>query len=217
MQTMNTTTENLNRNRKTLMSADGVFLLANVIGAIALGVGVMCAAAITISGKIRDDALKVELEASKITAEELRTANLKLEAEIAPRRLKSEQQDAVAKALESFAEKSVYFGSYNLDLEASALGEQLSDALAKANIKGDVSGLRKRIPTGMIADGILISGKDGKLVNALIDALAPTGLKVSRGEAVEAVGGVTTQVGVGLSVPKGMSPAMAAMIAAGQL
>jgi hypothetical protein len=163
-----------------------------------------------------------EIEKSKKETEGLRSANLKLEAQIAPRRLKPEQQDALASALESFAEKSVNFDSYILDVEAAALGEQLAAALGRAKIKSDATSLRKRIPTGSIADGIRISGKDGKLVDALLNALAPTGLKVSRGEAVEAVGGVTTHVSVGGSVPNNpdgrrISPSMAVLAASGML
>jgi hypothetical protein len=47
-----------------------------------------------------------------------------------------------------------------------------------------------------------------------------TDLKVSPGEAVEAVGAVTTHIGVGVSVPNPggrMSPGMAAMAAAGMM
>ncbi len=205
------------------MSADGVFLLANVIGVIALGVGVMCAAAITISGKIRDDALKVELDASKITIEELRTANFKLEATIAPRRVMPEQQDAIAKALESkFAGKSVNFDLYILDVEAAGLGEQLSGALARAKIRSDPSGLRKRIPAGTIVEGILVSGKNEKLVEALLSAFNNVDIRSSRGEASQTTSGDKVEIIVGGSVPQPnpgvrMSPAMSALAAAGML
>jgi hypothetical protein len=176
------------------MSADGVFFLANVIGVIALGIGVMCAAAITISGKIRDGALKVQLEES-------RSANLKLEAQIAPRRINPDQQEAIARALESFAGKSVNFDSYILDVEAAGLGEQISGVLVKAKIKSDPTGLRKRIPGGSITEGVKISGKDDKLVAGLLASLEPTGIKATRGEAEPSSGGDRVSIIVGGSIP----------------
>lgn len=61
------------------MTADGVFFWANWIGVVALGIGVVCACAIAISGKIRDDRLKLALaESSQKTADaELKLAQLR--------------------------------------------------------------------------------------------------------------------------------------------
>jgi len=65
--------------RKNLMSADGVFTLATWIGVVALGIGVVCACAIAISGKIRDDRLTLALaESAQKTADaELKLAQLR--------------------------------------------------------------------------------------------------------------------------------------------
>jgi hypothetical protein len=65
--------------------------------------------------------------------------------------------------LEPFAGKSVYFDSYILDVEAAGLGEQLSGALAKANIKSEASGLRKRIPAGRLLRGFSFRAKTKSL------------------------------------------------------
>jgi len=61
------------------MSADGVFTLATWIGVVALGIGVVCACAIAISGKIRDDRLTLALaESAQKTADaELKLAQLR--------------------------------------------------------------------------------------------------------------------------------------------
>lgn len=65
--------------QKIRMTADGVFLLANWIGVAALGIGVMCACAIAVSGKIRDDALKLALaeQQTKTKDAELKLAELR--------------------------------------------------------------------------------------------------------------------------------------------
>jgi hypothetical protein len=77
------------------VSADNVFFWANWIGVVALGIGVICACAIAISGKIRDDRLKIELSAS---IERTATAELKLEQlrkQAAPRFVGSEFSNAL--------------------------------------------------------------------------------------------------------------------------
>ncbi len=57
------------------MTADDVFSLATWVGVVALGIGVVCACAIAISGKIRDDTLKLALAES---AQKTADAELKL-------------------------------------------------------------------------------------------------------------------------------------------
>jgi hypothetical protein len=61
------------------MSADDVFVLANWFGVGALAVGVICACAIAVSGKIRDDRLKFELSQSEIKLAQMRADNLAME------------------------------------------------------------------------------------------------------------------------------------------
>ena len=66
------------------------------------------------------DAKKEGIEAGKLAgnaivrAEELRAANLALEAQIAPRRLSAEQKQAISKALASFSGRRVRIKSYAL-------------------------------------------------------------------------------------------------------
>lgn len=67
------------------MSADDVFLWANWIGVLALAIGVTCACAIAVSGKIRDDRLKSELRQSELKLAKMRADNLATEGIIAPR------------------------------------------------------------------------------------------------------------------------------------
>lgn len=142
----------------------------------------------------------------KKALEEVRGANLALEAKIAPRRIDSSQSDAIARALESFSGKSVNFDSYILDVEAAGLGEQLAGTLRKAKISADPTALRKRIPGGTISEGLKISGKDDNLVMALLAALKDAGLTASRGEAEESVSGIKREIIIGGLAPAGRSP-----------
>ena len=82
------------------MSADDVSWWANWILVGALLVGVAATYAIVVSGNIKEANLRRELKEKDERTEELKAANLKLEAQIAPRRLKPEQQASIAKALE---------------------------------------------------------------------------------------------------------------------
>jgi hypothetical protein len=71
--------------KKMRMSADDIFLWSTWIGVIALAIGVICACAIAVSGKIRDDRLKVELSRSEIKLAQMRADNLAMEKIAEPR------------------------------------------------------------------------------------------------------------------------------------
>jgi hypothetical protein len=73
--------------------------------------------------------------------------------------------------------------------------------VAKANIKSQAAGLRKRIPAGSIAEGVLVSGKDEKLVAALLTTLNEAGIKSSRGEASQTTSGNKLEIIVGGTAP----------------
>jgi hypothetical protein len=94
-----------------------------------------------------------------------------LNAEVAPRRLQSDQQDAIGKELVSFAGKSVFISSYVLDAEGAVLGFQITDALKKARLSTNSEGLMTIQSGGRIALGVHVTGKDDLLVKALLRAL----------------------------------------------
>jgi hypothetical protein len=88
-----------------------------------------------------DDARKLEIaqlssEGQRLAkeAESERLERVKLEAEIAPRRLSNDQIEAVGNALAPFAGKTVDVGSYAMDGEALPLARQLLQALSIAGI-----------------------------------------------------------------------------------
>jgi hypothetical protein len=105
-----------------------------------------------------------------LRAEELRAANLLLEAQIAPRRLEPSQQQKIANALVGFAGRNVAVVSYSLDVEGAVLCQQLMEVLQAAKLPfsnkiGTIS------PLGSFALGVHVSGPDEELADALRKAL----------------------------------------------
>ena len=62
-------------------------------------------------------------------AEEANLARIKLEALIAPRRLDSKEQAALAKRLRTYSGKKIRIESYSVDVESEFLASQIRDAL----------------------------------------------------------------------------------------
>jgi len=73
-------------------------------------------------------------EEAKLLAERERSERVKLEANVAPRRLTQQQQNAMAKSLRQFKGRSVTVVTYTLDVEAAFLAKQLMIALEAAGI-----------------------------------------------------------------------------------
>src|SRR5258706_3216693 len=89
---------------------------------------------LTVEGKVADaksEGIRAGETASNalLKAEELRAANLALEAQIAPRRLEPSQQQKIANALVWFAGRNVAVVSYSLDVEGAVLCQQLMEVL----------------------------------------------------------------------------------------
>lgn len=130
---------------------------------------------------------RLEFEASQ-----LRSDNLKLEAEVAPRRLSNEQAKELA-SLTAFAGSTVAIKSYSSDTEGAILATEILEALEKSKINIEDNRLTM-LPSGSVSFGVLIEGPDKSLVDklkAVLGGLTRTStLAVNRG-------GVSTSVSFG--------------------
>jgi hypothetical protein len=160
--------------RMVAISADDVFLAANWALLISLIAGVVATWAIVVSGKIRDENLRRELKAADERTAELQAANLKLESQIAPRRVNFDQQKGIAAALSSFAGEKVVVRSYMLDAEAAVVGGQIIDVLKVAKIDVDDRRMSES-SAGSIAMGVHVVGDNKFLVGGLLTALGNIG------------------------------------------
>jgi hypothetical protein len=105
--------------------------------------------------------------------EDLRHANLALEAQIAPRRLNSVPIGEVIEPLVPFAGKKVRLASYALDTEGAVLALRIKEALVAAKLEVDTEQASGVLPFGKIAFGVFVDGPDQELAKALAAALAP--------------------------------------------
>lgn len=169
----------------SLETAVWVYDWANIALIVSLVVGVVATALIVWMGNVKGEYLDREVataneraaEANRI-AEAERLERIKLEAQVSPRRLTSEQQKRVASALRRFSGKAVSVTSYALDLEAALLGEQIIAALNMAGIRPDDRRL-SNMTLGGFALAIHVSGDDLELSGAIRKALTEMGLDVS--------------------------------------
>jgi F0F1-type ATP synthase membrane subunit b/b' len=111
-----------------------------------------------------------------LAAESERLARVKLEAQIAPRRLSAEQRGAVAAACKRFVGRTIAIQSYSIDVEGRILGQQIADALREAGlvVRTNLAGL---MPIGPFQTGIHIHGSsaDADLAMALMIVLKQQG------------------------------------------
>ncbi|WP_370157155.1 hypothetical protein [Bradyrhizobium sp. USDA 327] len=119
--------------------------------------------------------------------EELRAANLALEAQIAPRRLTKHEVAALTAALSSFADSRVAVSSYQSDPDGAILAAQLIEGLTAAKIVVG-NGISSVGPGPNLYFGITVNGSDAKLVNAIVSALPPALVKNSGAFAVRSGG-----------------------------
>lgn len=96
-------------------------------------------------------------EEAKLLAERERSERVKLEANVAPRRLTQQQQNAMAKSLRQFKGRSVTVVTDTLDVEAAFLAKQLMIALEAAGIviEDKVANI---LTAGSFYSGIFVSG-----------------------------------------------------------
>jgi len=112
------------------------------------------------AAKANERAGKLEKEAAELTA-----SNLRLEGEIAPRRLSERQQHGLAE-LTAFAGRIVGVKSYSSDAEGLILATQAIDALTKSKIRIEDNRLTMT-PAGSVIFGVSVEGPDEALVAEL--------------------------------------------------
>jgi hypothetical protein len=88
------------------------------------------------AGVVASQAVERAAKAEKATEDE-RIERLKLEKQVAPRRLTAEQQNAIADSLKQFKGRKVNLVSYSLDVEAGILAYQIKPALQRAGLLVD--------------------------------------------------------------------------------
>jgi hypothetical protein len=117
------------RKRSGLMTADEVFTSGTWIGVVALAVGVICAVAVAVSGKIRDDNLKLELANANRDAahayERAQQANLELA------KIKSPREFRPSANFEAVGKK--YLAGIKFDINANADVDSMMLAVAIRN------------------------------------------------------------------------------------
>ena len=103
----------------------------------------------------------------------LKEANLKLEAEIAPRDLSNRQKAALSN-LTPFSGRAVGIKSDTIDTEGLRLATQILDALTKSHFRIEDNRLTIQ-PSGSVTFGVLVEGTDRNLVDELKRILSMDG------------------------------------------
>jgi hypothetical protein len=128
------------------------------------------------SGEKAAKANQEAAEANK-TAETERLERLKLEAQIAPRRLTGAQQQALANAAKIFKGRHVKVLSYSLDIEGGLFAEQIIASLKLGGLSVD-DGAASQMPLGSFSSGVHVYGSEKDLMEGLAASIASLGLTV---------------------------------------
>jgi hypothetical protein len=128
----------------------------------------------------RGDEARVEAARANERAAAIEAENLKLEAQLAPRRLTNEQQAILATALAALAGKTVRIESYSLDAEAAILGKQIEQAFSSAKVNLS-NALMTRASAGSILLGIHVLSRSEETRNLILNALQGVGLNAVDG------------------------------------
>jgi hypothetical protein len=126
-----------------------------------------------------DEARAVAAQATERTAV-IEAENVRLAAQIAPRRLTTEQQIALGRLLVMLAGRTVRFESYGLDAESAILGKQVENAFSLAEAKVDEA-LMTRASGGQILFGIHVTSGDKPTIGLIVGALQSVGLAATDG------------------------------------
>lgn len=96
---------------------------------------------------------------ANLKAESERLDRLKLEKQLAPRRLDGDQMTALSKAFAPLKGKLVRVASYSMDIESEIVAMQIKGSLetAGATVLNDISA---EVPTGNIEIGVIVAGSD---------------------------------------------------------
>ncbi len=107
-------------------------------------------------------------------AEDERLARLKLEAQIAPRRLTEAQRKTIADACIPFKQKRVQVVSYMMDTEGFVLSEQIVSALRLSGMTVDDNSFSV-MPLGQFTLGVAVYGKDPEFAKSLAQIFVDSG------------------------------------------
>ncbi len=145
-------------------------------------------------------------------AENVEAENLKLRAQIAPRRIQPDESKRLAESWAQFAGATVKIDSYALDAEGAALALQIMDTLSAAGIRA-VDSRFSVVPMGDVGFGVFVVGHSA-LAEALHGGLAsvaePLGLQAV-GSRVPTGGAMMRSV----AIPSEPLPAIDAIITVG--
>lgn len=134
-------------------------------------------------------------EANKV-AERERVERLRLEAEIAPRRLTPSQEVAIAMACDQFRGRPVKVVSYAMDAEGAVLAKQIIASLQLAGMAvSDSTASLQSI--GGFSLGIHITGTKPNLISCIRESLSMTGHLMVAPPNTEAAGGFIMGTGGG--------------------
>ena len=126
------------------------------------------------AGSANERASRAEKEASDVSlkAEQLKADNLALEARLAPRRLSHDELERLKAAVKPFINRPISIWSYGIDLEAGILAAQIKEALQWAGVPV-VDSIGHMATSWKPRVGVIVTGPDDKLVEALLIALKP--------------------------------------------
>jgi hypothetical protein len=134
--------------------------------------------------------------------EALRQDNLKLEAQIAPRRLSDEDAKKITEQLRQFSGRTVRVVSYTGDAESAILAFQIAHCVSLASLKLDDELLSVQ-PFRNLAMGIFIDGTNRALRAAIFRALQAAGMHPIMGDPKMGVDSFAmTSAGVDLAKPE---------------
>lgn len=142
-------------------------------------------------------AMQRAAEATK-TAEDERIERLKLEAQIAPRRLTLEQMQSTASACIRFQGRSVTIRSYALDAESAILAKQLITVFQASGVQVQ-DATASTSPVGGFMLGIHVTGRDSTLVGEIKRILSDDGKLEVAPPGTEPKGG--WEIGTGPTTP----------------
>jgi hypothetical protein len=153
-------------------------------------------------------ALQLEVAKARREAEQDRLERVKLEAQIAPRRLTMDQRKAIGASLKRFAGRKLNLLTYVYDLEGAVLASQIKPALEEAGILVNAKISQVMVIGGFIA-GIWVNGPptEQDLVKALVDSLISDGKLNAANRGANQFGGADPAEGVNIMVGfKPLSP-----------
>ncbi|MBK8278149.1 MAG: hypothetical protein IPK92_20610 [Nitrospira sp.] len=127
-------------------------------------------------------------EEAKQIAERERLERVKLEAQVAPRRLSREQEKSITSSLSRFSGRNVTVVSYSLDVEGGVLATQIISVLKEAGIlvEEKIAGL---LVGGSFWTGVILKGptEEQDFIAALTTTLMNDGRLAVRNEVAEFV------------------------------